>query len=100
MRWFYTPTDHGGVAIRKLAPRQQSLVMQLVATGLTRAAYVTLCTVLGLENVLDELEGWQVDWGRERGRDPGLYWLRIFGTPGDTVWAYSEAPSPPFDWPR
>jgi len=32
--------------------------------------------------VLDRAEGWTVDWGRERGRDPGLYYLRIFGEPG------------------
>ncbi|MFD4196848.1 DUF3500 domain-containing protein [Amycolatopsis thermoflava] len=88
VRWFYTPTDHGGVAVRELPPRQQSLVMQLLATGLTRPAYVTACTVMGLENVLDELEGWQVDWGRERGRDPGLYWARVFGRPGDHTWGW------------
>ena len=88
LRWFYTPTDHGGVALRDLSPRQQSLTMQLLASGLTRQAYVTACAVLGLENVLDELEGWAVDWGRERGRDPGLYWVRIFGRPGDGVWGW------------
>jgi hypothetical protein len=88
VRWFYTPTDHGGVALRDLTAGQQRLAMQLLATGLTRSAYVTTCTILGLENVLDEVEGWQVDWGRERGRDPGLYWIRIFGTPGEHVWAW------------
>lgn len=88
VRWFYTPTDHGGVALRELAPQQQSLAMQLLATGLTRQAYATACTVLGLENVLDELEGWGVDWGRARGRDPGLYWVRIFGHPGDAAWGW------------
>jgi hypothetical protein len=62
--------------------------MRLVATALTRPAYVTLSTILGLENVLDELEGWQVDWGRERGRDPGLYWTRVFGDPGGPLWGW------------
>ena len=88
VRWFYTPTDHGGVALGTLAPHQQSLVMQLVATALTRPAYVTLCTILGMENVLDELQGWHVDWGRERGRDPGLYCVRVFGNPGDPLWGW------------
>ncbi|WP_051792933.1 DUF3500 domain-containing protein [Amycolatopsis jejuensis] len=87
-RWFYTPTDHGGVPLRELSPRQQSLAMQLLATGLTRPAYVTASIVLGLENVLDELEGWQVTWGRERGRDPGLYWIRVFGDPGAPDWGW------------
>ncbi|MTD54251.1 DUF3500 domain-containing protein [Amycolatopsis sp. RM579] len=88
VRWFYTPTDHGGVALRELAPRQQSLAMRLLATGMTRQAYTTACVVMGLENILDELEGWQVDWGRERGRDPGLYWVRVFGRPGDPTWGW------------
>jgi hypothetical protein len=81
-RWFYTPTDHGGLPLRDMRPAQQSLAMQLVATGLSRAGYVTVSTIMGLENVLDQLEGWEVDWGRERGRDPQLYWLRVFGEPG------------------
>ncbi|MBL7501980.1 DUF3500 domain-containing protein [Frankia sp. CNm7] len=88
IRWFYTPTDHGGVALRELSPMQQSLAMQLLASGLTRPAYVTACAVLGLENVLDELEGWNVDWGRERGRDPGLYWVRVFGHPSENTWGW------------
>jgi hypothetical protein len=88
VRWFYTPTDHGGVALRELSPEQQSLAMRLLASGLTRQAYVTACTVLGLENILDEFEGWSADWGRARGRDPGLYWVRVFGQPGATTWGW------------
>jgi hypothetical protein len=81
-RWFYTPTDHGGLPLGAQRPAQQSLAHQLVATGLSPAGYGTVATVIGLENVLDRVEGWRVDWGRERGRDPGLYYLRVFGQPG------------------
>ncbi|HLI36753.1 MAG TPA: DUF3500 domain-containing protein [Streptosporangiaceae bacterium] len=84
LRWFYTPTDHGGLALGDQRPSQQSLAHQLVATGLSAAGYVTVATIIGLENVLDYAEGWGVDWGRERGRDPGLYYLRVFGEPGGT----------------
>ena len=42
LRWFYTPTDHGGLPLRDMRPTQQSLAMQLVATGLSRAGYVTV----------------------------------------------------------
>ena len=80
-RWYYTPTDHGGLPLASMRPAQQRLAMKLVATGLSRPGYVTVSTIIGLENVLDELEGWKVDWGRERGRDPGLYYLRVFGDP-------------------
>lgn len=82
LRWYYTPTDHGGLPIGAMRPAQQSRAMQLVASGLSLGGYVTVSTIMGLENVLDRVEGWDVDWGRERGRDPGLYHLRVFGEPG------------------
>jgi hypothetical protein len=81
-RWFYTPTDHGGLTLGAQRPAQQRLAHRLVATGLSDAGYVTVATVIGLDNVLDRVEGWSVDWGRERGRDPGMYYLRVFGQPG------------------
>lgn len=81
-RWYYTPTDHGGLPLAAMRPAQQQLAMRLVATGLSRPGYVTVSTIIGLENTLDEIEGWRFDWGRERGRDPQLYWLRVFGDPG------------------
>jgi len=84
-RWFYTPTDHGGLTLGLQRPAQQQLAHELVATGLSPAGYVTVATIIGLENVLDHAEGWSVDWGRERGRDPGLYYLRVFGEPGGTA---------------
>ncbi|MUM05581.1 hypothetical protein B5P44_12415 [Mycobacterium sp. CBMA 213] len=80
-RWFYTPTDHGGLSLARMRPAQQSRAMQLVATGLSKPGYVTATTIMGLENVLDQVENWQVDWGRERGRDPQMYWLKVFGEP-------------------
>jgi hypothetical protein len=83
-RWFYTPTDHGGLTLGAQRPAQQQLAHQLVAAGLSTAGYVTVATIIGLENVLDHNEGWSADWGRERGRDPGLYYLRVFGSPGGT----------------
>jgi hypothetical protein len=82
LRWYYTPTDHGGLPLSRMRPSQQQLAFALLATGLSRPAYVTACTIVGLENILDELEGWSSTWGRERGRDPGLYYLRVFGEPG------------------
>ena len=84
-RWFYTPTDHGGLTLGAQRPGQQRLAHQLVASGLSTAGYVTVATIIGLDNVLDQVEGWSVDWGRERGRDPGLYYLRVFGEPGGTA---------------
>jgi hypothetical protein len=80
-RWFYTPTDHGGLTLHQMEPAQHRLLMRLVASGLSRPGYVTVATIMGLENVLDELEGWGASFERERGRDPGMYYVRVFGAP-------------------
>ncbi len=81
-RWFYTPTDHGGLTVHQQRPAQQRAALRLVATGLSMPAYVTVATIMGLENVLDRTEGFRALFDRERGRDPGLYYLRVFGEPG------------------
>jgi hypothetical protein len=88
-RWFYTPTDHGGLTVHQQRPAQQRAAMRLVSTGLSRPGYVTVATTMGLENILDHTEGFTARFDRERGRDPGLYYLRVFGDPGsDGVWGW------------
>ena len=88
-RWFYTPTDHGGLTMQQQGPAQQRAAMKLVATGLSMAGYVTVATTIGLENVLDRVEGFVARFDRERGRDPGLYYLCVFGEPGaDSPWGW------------
>jgi hypothetical protein len=87
--WFYTPTDHGGLPLSAMRAPQQRLAMRLVASGLSRPGYVTVSTIIGLENVLDAVEGWTAMFDRERGRDPGLYYVRVFGDPtGADPWSW------------
>src|SRR5258706_15798415 len=52
-RWYYTPTDHGGLALEEMRPAQQRLALKLLASGLSRPGYVTAAVIIGLENVLD-----------------------------------------------
>ena len=87
-RWFYTPTDHGGLTFSDMRPAQHRHVMRLLSTGLSRAGYVTAASIMGLENILDELECFRIGFGHERGRDPTRYYLRIFGTPGADSWSW------------
>ena len=86
--WYFTPTDHGGLALADMNSAQHRLVHALVATGLSVAGYNTVAAILGLDNILDRLEGFRIDFGRSRGRDPLLYYVTIFGEPGSTHWAW------------
>jgi hypothetical protein len=93
VKWFYTPTDHGGLPLANMSSTQHRLVHQLLASALSEGGYVTTTTIMGLENVLDRLEGFVAGFERERGRDPLLYWVSIFGTPSETdTWGSSGSP--------
>jgi hypothetical protein len=75
-RWYYTPTERGGLPLAEMDRRQQRLAHRLIAAGLSPAGYVTASTIMGLETTLDALEEWT--WPG-RGRDPMLYYLSVFG---------------------
>lgn len=87
-QWFYTPTDHGGLTLGQMASPQQRLAFRLLASGLSHAGYVTMATIIGLENVLDHLEGFTASWHHPRGRDPQRYYVRVFGDPASGNWAW------------
>ena len=67
-----------------MTPVQHRLVFRLVASGLSTPGYVTGSTIIGLENVLDQLEGFTASFERPRGRDPLMYYVRFFGAPPST----------------
>ena len=81
--WYYTPTDHGGLSLEEMIPEQQRQVHKLLSYGLSHAGYNTVGLILGLENILDRVENFKIDFGRRRGRDPNLYYLAIFGDPSE-----------------
>ena len=91
-RWYYTPTERGGLPLAEMGPTQQRLAHRLVASGLSEGGYATAATIMGLENVLDAREGWRRGYdGRtvpHRGRDPQLYFLSVFGDPGSGSWGW------------
>lgn len=92
-RWFYTPVRRKGLTLAELDRPQQRKAHQLLASGLSRSAYYTASTIMGLENTLDAIEGWifqnsrDTDPGRSAsnyGRDPLMFYISIFGEPHAT----------------
>ena len=91
--WFYTPTYQAGLPLAEMDQRQQGLAHRVVWTGLSRAAYVTASQIIGLENALERIEDGALGQlaagsGYVRWRDPSMYFLSVFGTPGSQTWGW------------
>lgn len=89
--WFYTPTDHGGLPLNAMTPRQQERVHRLLAASLSPGGHHTVNLIMGLENILAAESGFRSmqilpqEW---RSRDPGRYCVAIFGDPGAEPWGW------------
>ena len=90
--WFYTPTDHEGVAMADLTVRQVQLAHRMLASGLSRPAYHRATLIMNLENWADAGAGWRTPRGSMRGvmhgQDPAMYFASVFGEPGATAWGW------------
>ena len=76
-RWFYVPTDHGGLALADCTAAQQQAALRLLATGLSLAGYNLAAAVMGHEPVLARLEDWPVLPGWGTVRDPQRYYVIV-----------------------
>ena len=83
-RFYWTPTDHGGIALHACGDDARALIMQLVASGLSPAGFNTLVTIISLQHVLARNEGWQTRKDGRPNREPLEYQLSIFGEPSQS----------------
>lgn len=73
-RWHYVPRPRPGVALRELDDAQRALAHGLLSTALGRPGLVKASAIMALERVLRERE-------HNPARDPGAYFLAVFGEP-------------------
>jgi len=90
-RWFYVPTDHGGLALADSTPVQRQAALRLLATGLSPAGYNLAAAVMGHEPVLARLDDWPVLPGWGPVRDPQRYYVIVFGDPESGEWGWRFA---------
>ncbi len=82
--WGYFPRRFQGLSLGEMDGRQQRLAHRLVSTALSLHGYTKVTTIIALEEVLNRIEG----RARPDVRDPGRYFLSIFGDPGGGTWAW------------
>jgi len=90
-RWFYNPSDHGGLTLTDCSSVQRVAALRLLATGLSPAGYHAAAAIMGNELILERIEDWPVLPGWGRVRDPLRYAVTIFGHPESADWAWRFA---------
>lgn len=80
--WDYVPGPRAGLALRDMRPDQRAAAGALIGSSMSGRTAGEIQAIIALETVLGELEraAGRSDWSR---RDPELYWLAVFGEPGD-----------------
>lgn len=79
--WAYWPAPRRGLPLWRLDRGQTKAAHRLLAALVPLAAHARVVTIMGLDEVLDRMEGYRSD--RRHGDD---YWLTVFGEPGADVW--------------
>ena len=82
----YTPRARTGLPLKEMTDAQRARVQALLETGLSMRGYTAATQIMELENVLREIEARRP--GSTIVRDPELYFVSIFGTPGKGPWGW------------
>jgi len=79
LNWHFIPRERKGLSIKEMTSAQRSLAFGLVSSGVGSSGFQKVTTIMSLEQILRDLEQ-----GKGPVRDPELYFVSIFGTPGTT----------------
>ena len=80
-QWGFVPRSRRGVALGDQTAPQRAAGLALVRTVLSTRGFQQAERIIALERVLRELEGASF-------RDPGRYYLTVFGEPGRPPWGW------------
>jgi hypothetical protein len=83
----FTPRARTGLPLKEMTEPQRARVQALLKTGLSMRGFTTATTIMDLENVLHAIEPPRTGPNAIR-RDPELYFVSIFGTPGKSPWGW------------
>ncbi|HOB33449.1 MAG TPA: DUF3500 domain-containing protein [Verrucomicrobiota bacterium] len=81
--WNFVPRRRLGLPFRDMTPAQQELGRALLRSGLSDRGYWKATNIIAVvELALRELEN------QSSRRDPGLYYITLFGQPGQSPWGW------------
>jgi hypothetical protein len=80
--WHYVPRPRAGLSFRAMDAVQEQRAYELLTSGLSLPAFASVTTIIGLEDVLEQLEG------RAFSRHRADYSVTIFDEPGSATWGW------------
>jgi hypothetical protein len=81
--WHFVPKDRAGLPLKEMTEEQRGLAHAILDSALSQRGFVKVTTIMSLELVLFDLEN------KSPKRDPGLYYVSVFGKPGATnTWGW------------
>lgn len=87
--WSFLPAEtRPGVALGDLAEDQRKLAHELIVSGTSMHGYAKVVSVIALEHVVRAQTAASAPALLPM-FDPGLYSIRVFGSPGDTDWGWT-----------
>lgn len=83
MNWHWIPRPRKGLPIKQMTHYQRPLAFVLLDSGLSDEGTITGATTMSYEEIIriQEKESGRV-------RDPELYYVSVFGTPGEGKWGW------------
>jgi hypothetical protein len=78
--WGFVPTEifqRNGLTIKEMTEPQRKLAHDMLKAGLSQRGYLTVTTIMDLENILKLIEGERMV------RDQDRYFFSVFGTPSE-----------------
>ena len=88
LNWHFIPRERKGVPLKSLEGAPLQAAQKLIRSGLSEAGYDQALNVMSLEEVLYLIEPGERAARRDR-RDPGKYYISIFGEPADAgMWGW------------
>lgn len=83
---YFPIDDRKGLPIDQMSDQQKNAAFQMLNSTLTDSTVKKVREIIELEVLLKQLENRAAD---DRFRDPGRYYLAIFGTPGEkSIWGW------------
>lgn len=88
LNWHFIPRPRKGLPLKNLEGAALKAARTFIHSGLSEAGYDQSLNIMSLEELLYLLEDGERDFRRDR-RDPGKYYLSVFGEPADTgMWGW------------